>query len=79
MIIVKVELHSAVTREVKQLAEMRITNDGTGTKSRGNYWGNVFFKSKAAKPKEGFVRDYPRLTKHVWNLVAQMLTDMGYK
>ena len=79
MLIVKVELHSAVTGKISKIAEMRIVNDGTGTKKRGNYWGNVFFRSKNAKPVEGFVRDYPRLTKHVWNLVAAMLSDMGYK
>jgi hypothetical protein len=37
MIVVKIELHSAITREVTQLGQMVIANTGKGTRSRGNY------------------------------------------
>jgi hypothetical protein len=34
MIVVRVELHSAITREVTELARMEIANDGPGVGSR---------------------------------------------
>lgn len=37
MIVVKLELHSAVTKEVTQLGQIVIANTGKGSRTRGNY------------------------------------------
>lgn len=84
MIIVKVELHSAVTGDVTELARMRIHNDGTGTGRHGNYFG-VSFRGRSKESldkhttmKTAEIKNWPRLDFHVWNLVSKMLKEMGY-
>src|SRR5690348_5419520 len=42
MIIVRVELWSAITGAKTELARMCIVNDGTGTAARRNYFGKTF-------------------------------------
>lgn len=85
MIIVRFELHSAITGHVTELARMRICNTGEGTATKGNYVGETFIgRSREVLDvgrvsKEGRVENYPRQALHVWNLVARMLTSMGYK
>jgi hypothetical protein len=37
MLIVKIELHSAVTGEIKTVATGKIVNTGTGSPTQGNY------------------------------------------
>ena len=85
MIRVKVELLSAITGETTELARMEISNVGNHPNhNRGNYVGHSFFgRSKAqldrrAILKTGHVTNWPRLEKHIWNLVAKMLKEMGY-
>lgn len=85
MIVVRVELHSAITGEVTELARAHICNDGSSPKAtRGNYIATTFRgRSRGSlnncKPqKSGNVTDYPRLSLHVWNLVARCLKSMGY-
>lgn len=84
MLIVRVELHSAVNGRVTEIARLVIANDGTGSKTVGNYRGHAY-RGRAASQldrrvvtRTGSVRDYPRLRLHVWNLVARMLSSMGY-
>lgn len=85
MIIVRVELHSAITGEVSEIARMHIANDGEGTARSGNYIGRALRgRSKEALDKRlvqrtGNLKDYPRLSIHVWHLVSRMLQAMGYK
>ena len=85
MIVVRVELHSAITREVTELARMHIANDGTGTATRCNYHAAVFRgRSREALDKQqiqrsGAIADWPRQQLHVWNLVATLLAAMGYQ
>lgn len=84
MIVVKVELHSAVTGEVSEIARMHIINDGSGTRTRGNY----HVRTLKGQSTEAFERqqiqrsssviNYPRLSAHVWNLVTDALANMGY-
>jgi hypothetical protein len=83
MIIVRVELHSAITRQVTEIARMRIWNVG-GTIEHGNYQAETF-RGRSAKQLARMVRqraagvdNYPRLKVHVWNLVALSLAAMGY-
>ncbi len=84
MIIIKVELHSAVTRRVTELARMSIVNDGTGTGRYGNYVGTIFRgRSTEQLNKQTIMRqkqlyNWPRLDFHVWNLVAKMHNELGY-
>jgi hypothetical protein len=83
MIIVRVELHSAVTREVTEIARMRICNVG-GTNERGNYSAETFRGrsarqlSRMIRQRSAGVENYPRLKVHVWNLVALALAAMRY-
>lgn len=85
MLIVRVELVSAITGKVTEIAKMRIANTGTGTPERGIYTGAAVKKGSPIPylPKHvmryGEVFDYPRKSTHVWNLVARMLKAMEYK
>lgn len=81
MIVIKVELHSAITGQITEIARTVIWNTG-GTRTRGNYGVGVFKKSKIAKSPfphpENFMRvgevfDYPRLSYNVWRLVIKAL------
>lgn len=90
MLIAKVELHSAITGQVTEIARMIIANDGTGTGKTGNYWGRAA-KGRTSEPmipaaivresrklRHAEVKGYPRTRLHVWNLVARMLSAMRY-
>lgn len=91
MLVVRVELHSAITGLVSQIAVMKLWNTGGGTPSRGDYKAEVIkgridlpgtlsgYRTQGKVLRTGCVADYPRKNKHVWNLVARMLTAMGYK
>lgn len=86
MIVVKVELHSAITGRVSELGRMLIGNDGTGAGKRGNYDVRVLRKRmdnvheepfeqwyRAPVTRAGRVEDYPRQSYNVWRLVARAL------
>ena len=83
MIIVRVELLSAITGRTTELARMHICNIG-GTATQGDYsCATLRGRSKDAldrrvPQRSGFVRKYPRLAVHVWHLVARSLVAMGY-
>lgn len=83
MIIIRVELLSAVTGQRTELAQMWIDNQG-GTKTLGNYRARTL-RGRSAKDftrpvfqREGRVNGHARLKEHVWNLVAKALGSMGY-
>lgn len=74
MIVVKVELHSAITGKVTEIGRALIVNDGTGTKDRGNYTINIMRKgSKNIVQKQSVVKNYPRLSYPVWELIRRAL------
>lgn len=83
MIVVRVELHSAITGETTELARMIVDNIG-GTNKRCDYRCRTLrgrcaaALDRLAVQREGRVRNYPRLDLHVWNLVARSLSAMGY-
>ena len=89
MIVVKVELWSAITGEKKELARMIVDNIG-GTEAKGNYrtrtligrsshaLDTAMMQRPMKTAREGRVEDYPRQRLHVWNLVAKALSAMGY-
>jgi hypothetical protein len=83
MIVIRVELHSAITRKVTEIARMRICNVG-GTRERGNYRAETF-RGRSTRELDRLIRqraaaidNYPRLSIHVWHLVARSLVAMGY-
>lgn len=90
MIVVRVELHSAVTGDRTELARMVIDNIG-GTIQRGDYRCRTL-RGRSAEAleramhrmhsggtqREGRVLGHARLREHVWNLVAKALQGMSY-
>lgn len=84
MIVVRVELHSAVTGKMTELARMEIVNDNTGGLRRRHYDVRTLFGrnhdalSRRRTQREGKVCNWPSTTTHVWNLVQTALTNMGY-
>jgi len=84
MLIVRVELHSVITGKISEIARMRIYNTGEGSRTRGAYVGEVFrgrsFEALDLNTvhKRGEIEHWPRLSKHVWCLVAAMLKSMNY-
>ena len=88
VLVVRVEVHSARTRKVKTIAVAKICNVG-GTERLGNYEGTTFklpYKgniyetlAKSQQLRHGRVALYARKSSHVWNLIARMLNQMGYK
>ena len=87
MIIVKVELWSAITGKHTELARMQIDNIG-GNRTRGDYHvatmrgrdAETLEKATWAKTytREGEVRNHARLSDHVWVLVAKALAAVHY-
>ena len=88
MIVVRVELHSAITGKVEELARMVINKTG-GTHTIRDYRARALRgRSRAAldrawdfqlKPtREGHVYGHSRLALHVWHLVAKALSSMEY-
>lgn len=90
MIVVKVELWSAVDGQKTELARMVVDNIG-GTKHRGDYRCRTLRgrdedsleRAMRSLPETGFQRHgkvtgHPRLREHVWNLVAKALRALDY-
>lgn len=85
MIVVRVELWSARDGSRRELARMRICNDGgTADARRGDYVAETFVGRSAgaldrgAVSRRGRLDRWPRQDRHVWNLVAALLGAMGY-
>lgn len=89
MIVVRVELHSAITGQQTELARMVIDNIG-GTVQRGDYRArtlrgrsrDALDRAMRSLPRqvqrEGRVVGHARLREHVWNLVSKALIGMNY-
>ena len=75
---------SAITGAKTEIGRMHICNVG-GTQTAGDYDGETFIGrdsdalDRRNVSKKGHLDKYPRLRLHVWNLVARMLSNMGYK
>ena len=87
MIVVRVELWSAVTGNVTEIARMTIDNIG-GTQQSGDYRVRTM-RGRSAEAlqkamlagtisREAQVLSHPRLRDHVWSLVAKALIAMRY-
>lgn len=90
MIVVKVELHSAITGKVETLSSVVISNDGKGSKKLGNYEVLQFRKSvdpsdpkshwwKRKPVRKGRVKNHPRLSQPVLKLVSKALRSIGHE
>ncbi|WP_337846890.1 hypothetical protein [Sphingomonas sp.] len=83
MIVVRVELHSAIDGQVTEIARMAIDNIG-GTATRGDYRIRTLRGRSTASlarfkvQREGRVHGHARLALHVWCLVAKALAAVGY-
>jgi len=72
MLVVKIELHSAVTGKVTTIASGKIVNTGSGTPTRGNY--RVELRDAAGRPwKNTAVEDFPRKRLLAWDLLYRAL------
>jgi PDZ domain-containing secreted protein len=94
MIVVKVELWSAITHEKTELARMVIANAGDSKNPRkGNYeFATIrgrsaaglelgmwsWLRERKGATKTGQLMQHNRLSEHVWNLVAKALSKMDY-
>jgi hypothetical protein len=87
MIVVKVELWSAVDGSRQELARMMINNVGGGGDKRSYETRTYRGRSEKAlhramlndtTTRRGKVKDHPALSQHIWNLVAKALKGMGY-
>lgn len=87
MIVVKIELHSARTGYIEEIGRMHIPNitgKGEGRyHKRADYRVQVFRRrSKDARLsvlREGYVRDYPRLSYPVWQLLSRAIEAVFIK
>lgn len=83
MIVVRVELHSAITGKVTELARAHICNAG-GTSTLGDYQCSTIRGRSAdalnagTVQRKGFVKGHARQALHVWHLVAKALSAMEY-
>jgi hypothetical protein len=89
MIVIRVELWSAVNGQVSELARMTIDNIGaTANGQHADYRARSFRGRDAATlhramlagtvQREGKVIRHARLRLHVWHLVARALDTLGY-
>ena len=83
MIIVRVELHSAITGKTTELARAHICNVG-GTNEIRDYDVRTL-RGRSARDldqhvvqRKGKVMGHPSLRLNVWHLVAKALAGMGY-
>ncbi len=85
MIVVRVELRSAITGLTTELGRMHISNRGDEPNPNfGNYdvhtlrGRGIAALDRQAIQRDGTVLHYPRRALHVWNLVARALRAMNY-
>lgn len=82
MLVVKIELWSAITGKTRELGRMYLANDGSSTDTaRGSYDVKVCRKGSTGykgwgsirTSRSGRVERYPRLSYNVWRLVSRAL------
>lgn len=84
MLVIKIELHSAIDGHIEEVGRMILYNDRGGDRECGNYRGVIEPRTERVSgwslPEQvtGRVTDYPRLDRPVWNLVTEMLANMRF-
>lgn len=70
MIVIRVEMWPGGDRaRAYPLGSAHIINDGTGTRTRGNYIVKLFGKQDRPLEPAGAVARFPRAAMHVWDLI----------
>lgn len=59
----------------KVIGRAKITNAGTGTEKRGNYFFELYGKRKQPL-KLGYVSNFPRKSYNVWRLIKRVLNEI---
>jgi hypothetical protein len=80
MLVVKVELHSAITGQVSEIARMDIWNNGKGSANCGCYdfkaHPHTLWPSGKELPEvRGRIAYYSRVNRDIWRLVAHAAED----
>lgn len=85
MIVVKVELWSAITGAKTELARLEICNTGEEPNPRFGDYECRTLRGRSTEQlnrrttmKAAEIKHWPRLQLHVWNLVTEALKGMGY-
>ena len=75
MLVVKIELHSAVTGQVTTIATGTICNTGTGTPTSGDY--RIELRDAAGRKwRSGSVTGFPRKRLLAWDLLYRALEKL---
>ncbi len=75
MLVVRIELHSAVTGDIKTIATGEIVNTGTGSSTRGNY--RIELRDAAGRRwKKGHIEGFPRRRLLAWDLLYRALEEL---
>jgi hypothetical protein len=78
MLIVKIELHSAVTGRITTIATGKIVNTGTGSPAQGNY--RIELRDAAGRRwKTGHIEGFPRKRLLAWDLLYRALEKLAGK
>ncbi len=69
VLVVKIELHSAITGQIKTIATGKIANTGKGTPTKGEY--RIELRDALGRLwKTGNIKDFPRKRLLAWDLLA---------
>lgn len=75
MLIIRIELHSAVTGQIRTIATGEIVNTGTGSPTQGNY--RIELRDAAGRRwKKGHVGGFPRKRLLAWDLLYRALEKL---
>ena len=81
MIVVRVELHSAKTGNVKEIARLSITNTGKNPNhpAEGDYQTKVYKAPNfQAVIRRGEIFRHRRQSQSPWTLIGKVLKNLGY-
>jgi hypothetical protein len=75
MLVIKIELHSAVTGRITTIATGTIANTGTGTRTSGDY--RIELRDAAGRKwKSGSIAGFPRKRLLAWDLLYRALEEL---
>ena len=75
MLVIRIELHSAVTGQVTSIAIGKIVNTGTGSSTQGNY--RIELRDAAGRVwKRGHIEGFPRKRLLAWDLFYRALEKL---
>lgn len=75
MLVIRIELHSAVTGRITTIATGKIVNTGTGSSTQGNY--RIELRDAAGRVwKRGHIEGFPRKRLLAWDLFYRALQKL---